>query len=362
VRVGALLLQDRVLHTTTDLSVIEKNQMTFETFQKALPRIATEFYPTQPERQSTRGPSRMTRSKTSTETARADSLMKLVTAQFDRSASLRSPRKEKVVIKRAWGAPPPPKKVCTTLLAFLLLIWLYVASLRSSLLAQVELMKRERKTQKERDASGGDDVPVYLTQPMAPAPMAAVQLLLQQHIPRLRRCTANPMRSVLVEAMSHNAMAFFEGAAFEVMLQVIRAAGPNASLRIVPTRSAPTVLQERDLGLTQPLLPLQVYFALALGSDVAELVEWSAAELLHDLQMRETRGGPTSVSLFRLAQWAQDAALVSRCDCRLTRGSLAAHARSFDVSTGTRNAIGVGYIQQDPIRLRWGHRGLVGAN
>jgi hypothetical protein len=113
-------LQDRVLHTTTDLSVIEKNQMTFETFQKALPRIATEFYPTQPERPSTRGPSRMTRAKPSTEAARADSLMKLVTAQFDRSAALRSPRKEKVVIKRAWGAPPPPKKVYT-LPAFLLL-------------------------------------------------------------------------------------------------------------------------------------------------------------------------------------------------------------------------------------------------
>lgn len=113
--VGAL--QDRVLHTTTDLSVIEKNQMTFETFQKALPRIATEFYPTQPEPPCRRGPSRMTRTKTSTETARADSLMKLVTAQFDRSAALRSPRKEKVVIKRAWGAPPPPKKVYTLLVS-----------------------------------------------------------------------------------------------------------------------------------------------------------------------------------------------------------------------------------------------------
>jgi hypothetical protein len=105
-----------------------------------------------------------------------------------------------------------------------------VASLCSSLLVQVEAVKRERKTQREREASGGADVPVYLTQPMAPAPMAAVRLLLQQHIPRLRRCTAKPMRSVFVDAMSHNAMAFFEGAAFEVMLQVIRAAGPNASL------------------------------------------------------------------------------------------------------------------------------------
>jgi hypothetical protein len=76
---------------------------------------------------------------------------------------------------------------------------------------------------------------------------------------------------------------------------------------------------------------LQVYFALALGSDVAELVQWSAAELLHDLRTRETHGAPTSVSLFRLAQWAQDAALVSRCDCRLTRGSLGARASSFDV-------------------------------
>lgn len=81
------------------------------------------------------------------------------------------------------------------------------------------------------------------------------------------------------------------------------------------------------VGTHPALVSLQVYFALALGSDVAELVQWSAAELLHDLQMRETRGAPTSVSLFRLAQWAQDAALVSRCDCRLTRGSL--HTRAL---------------------------------
>jgi hypothetical protein len=80
-------VQDRVLHTTTDLSVVEKNQMTFETFLRALPRLALERCPPPPPSRaepgvaSTRAPSRMLRrSKTSSDTARADSLMKLVGA------------------------------------------------------------------------------------------------------------------------------------------------------------------------------------------------------------------------------------------------------------------------------------------
>jgi hypothetical protein len=98
----------------------------------------------------------------------------------------------------------------------------------------VEVTHRERKAQRD-GASVSELVPVFLTQPMAAAPLAAVQRLFQQHLPRLRLCAATPMRAVLVEALSHSAMSFFEGAACEVLLQV--------------------------------------YFALALGADVAELAQ-----------------------------------------------------------------------------------------